>query len=233
MSKQLIESIISNNMLEANDMVEAKLAEIRERKMCEMKRMFAAKMDEVFGSKSVKQLRDLGFKPAHKVLGLSPYDKGREEAKKKHADIKASAEKKTEKEKVDEGVVDDVSHAVKKGIKRTKTRLKVMSYVPGAMKDIAAQGAKEAGKSAYGAALKGISDPLDTAAKATVGAAKAAKATAGGVKKGLSAIANSRLGRKIAAHEPEAPGSKVLRATKRLANSQITQDVKDIAFRNI
>lgn len=46
MSRQLIESIISNNMLEANDMVEAKMAEIRERKMYEMKRMFAS---EAFG----------------------------------------------------------------------------------------------------------------------------------------------------------------------------------------
>ena len=217
-------------MLEANDMVEAKLAEIRERKMYEMKRMFAAKMYEAFGGKSVKQLRDLGFRPASEVLGLSPYDKGREEAKKKHAELKASAEKKAQKQKVDEGVVDDVSHAVKKGIKRTKNRIKVMSYVPGAMKDIASQRAKQVGKAAYGAALKGISDPLDTATKATVGAAKATKK---GIKKGLSAVANSRLGQKIAAHEPEAPGSKVLRAAKRFGSSQLTQDVKDIAFRNI
>ena len=58
-------------MLEANDMVEAKLAEIREKKIYEMKRMFAAKMDEVFGSKSVKQLRDMGY-----VKASDPVEKG-------------------------------------------------------------------------------------------------------------------------------------------------------------
>ena len=129
-----------------------------------------------------------------------------------------------------EGVVDDVTRAVKRGVKRTKTRINVMRHVPGAMKDIAAQGAKEAGKSAYHAALKGISDPLDTAAKVTTGAVKG---TVKGVKKGLGAVAKSRLGQKIAAHEPEAPGSKVLRAAKRFADSPITQDAKNIAFRNL
>ena len=53
MSRQLVESILSNNMLEANDMVEAKLAEIREKKLYEMKRMFAAESD--YGSEYTKQ----------------------------------------------------------------------------------------------------------------------------------------------------------------------------------
>ena len=57
MSKQLVESILSNNMLEANDMVEAKLAEIRERKLYEMKRMFTARLDEVMGGRTIAQAK--------------------------------------------------------------------------------------------------------------------------------------------------------------------------------
>lgn len=49
MSKQLIESIVSGNMLEASNVVEKKLEEIRQQKMYEMKRMYAAKLDEVLG----------------------------------------------------------------------------------------------------------------------------------------------------------------------------------------
>jgi hypothetical protein len=225
MSKQLIESILSGNMLEANDMVEAKMAEIRERKMYEMKRMYAARMDEIFGALTKADIaarKKAGYKKASEILG-DPREKERKSPR-----INPGA--KILKKKVSEGVVDDVTRAVKRGVKRTKTRINVMRHVPGAMKDIAAQGAKEAGKSAYHAALKGISDPLDTAAKVTTGAVKG---TVKGVKKGLGAVAKSRLGQKIAAHEPEAPGSKVLRAAKRFADSPITQDVKSIAFRNL
>ena len=67
MSRQLIESIVSNNMLEANVMVEAKLAEIRERKMYEMKRMYAARMDEIFGAlpkADIEARRKAGYKKA-------------------------------------------------------------------------------------------------------------------------------------------------------------------------
>ena len=209
-------------MLEANDMVEAKMAEIRERKMYEMKRMYAS---EAFGGLTKQEIEDrkkAGYKKASEILG-DPREKERKSPR-----INPGA--KILKKKVSEGVVDDVTRAVKRGVKRTKTRINVMSHVPGAMKDIAAQGAKEAGKSAYHAALKGISDPLDTAAKVTTGAVKG---TVKGVKKGLGAVAKSRLGQKIAAHEPEAPGSKVLRAAKRFADSPITQDVKSIAFRNL
>ena len=77
MSRQLIESIVSNNMLEANDMVEAKLAEIRERKMYEMKRMFAANMHEVVGGLTKAEIearRKAGYKRASEVLG-DPRDK--------------------------------------------------------------------------------------------------------------------------------------------------------------
>ena len=66
-------------MLEANDMVEAKLAEIRERKMYEMKRMYAARMDEIFGALSkadIEARRKAGYKKASEVLG-DPREKER------------------------------------------------------------------------------------------------------------------------------------------------------------
>lgn len=69
MSRQLVESILSKNMLEANDIFEAKLAEIKERKMYEMKRMYACKMDEAIGGLSgvggnPEELRAKGYKKA-------------------------------------------------------------------------------------------------------------------------------------------------------------------------
>ena len=68
MSKQLIESIVSGNMLEASDMLEAKLNEIRERKMYEMKRMYQA---EMFGmSKAeIEAKKKAGYRKAADVLG--------------------------------------------------------------------------------------------------------------------------------------------------------------------
>lgn len=77
MSRQLIESIIAGDMIEANDMVEATLAQIRERKLYEMKRMFAAKMDEVFGGLSPEEIalrKKAGYRKAADVLG-DPWDK--------------------------------------------------------------------------------------------------------------------------------------------------------------
>ena len=66
-------------MLEANDMVEAKMAEIRERKMYEMKRMYAARMDEIFGALTkadIEKRRKAGYKKASDVLG-DPREKER------------------------------------------------------------------------------------------------------------------------------------------------------------
>ena len=66
-------------MLEANDMVEAKMAEIRERKMYEMKRMYAANMTEIFGALTkadIKARREAGYKKASEVLG-DPREKER------------------------------------------------------------------------------------------------------------------------------------------------------------
>ena len=94
-------------MLEANDMVEAKMAEIRERKMYEMKRMFAAKMDEALGGLSIKEIearKKAGYVKASAPkekggLGLSSYDLGQEEKKKRLA---GRLKKKVAEETIDE-----------------------------------------------------------------------------------------------------------------------------------
>lgn len=68
MSNQLIESIVSGNMLEASNVVEKKLEEIRQQKMYEMKRMYAAKLDEALGpwqpGGDPNKLRAKGYKKA-------------------------------------------------------------------------------------------------------------------------------------------------------------------------
>ena len=72
MSRQLIESIVSKNMLEASDMLEAKLDEIKEKKMYEMKRMFAAKMYEGVGGLTKAEIearKKAGYRKASEVLG--------------------------------------------------------------------------------------------------------------------------------------------------------------------
>lgn len=74
MSRQLVESILSKNMLEANDIFEAKLKDIREKKMYEMKRMMQA---EVFGGLTPAEIearKKAGYRKAADVLG-DPRDK--------------------------------------------------------------------------------------------------------------------------------------------------------------
>ncbi len=147
MSKHLIESIISDDLLQANDIFEAKLNEIRARKMYEMKRMYQS---EAFGGLTKDEIearKKAGYKKAADVLG-DP----REGRKVKIPLPDMKKEKK---------IAESWARAVKLGIKRTGTRLNVMRQVPGAMKDIAVDAAKKA-----------VADPLDTAAKATVGTAK-------------------------------------------------------------
>ena len=110
MSRQLIESIVSNNMLEANDMVEAKLAEIRERKLHEMKRMFAAQMDEALGAMSKKDREaradwPRASDPVEKGgLGLSSYDVAQEKLK---ARLSKRESSKAKKHKVAESSMGD------------------------------------------------------------------------------------------------------------------------------
>jgi len=94
-------------MLEANDMVEAKLAEIRERKMYEMKRMFASSMSEALGGLSPKEVearKKAGYVKASAPkeqggLGLSAYDLGQAEKKKR---LEGRLKKKVAEETIDE-----------------------------------------------------------------------------------------------------------------------------------
>ena len=88
-------------MLEANDMVEAKLAEIRERKIYEMKRMFAAKMDEAYGgltNAEIEARKKAGYKKASEVLG-DPRKEQLSDATKKYREERKKAEKKKEEKK--------------------------------------------------------------------------------------------------------------------------------------
>lgn len=85
-------------MLEANDMVEAKLAEIRERKIYEMKRMFAAKMHEGVGGLTkaeVEERKKAGYKRASEVLG-DPRKEKLSAATKRYREERASEKKKEE-----------------------------------------------------------------------------------------------------------------------------------------
>lgn len=100
MSKHIVESIVSGNMLDASDMLEAKLEEIRDRKLYEMKRMYAA---EAFGGYSLAQIKaDLasGKKvrasaPKEKGgLGLSPYDQLKMKQKQKEREKERGQEHK-------------------------------------------------------------------------------------------------------------------------------------------
>lgn len=237
MSKELVESIISNNMLDANDMVEAKLAEIRERKLYEMKRMFAA---EAFGmlkftKAEIEKKKAQGYRKASDVLG--------DPSKIKIKPISNAKKRKTKKQ-VEEGVVDDVTHAVKKGARRTSTRLQYgLGYaigkgLGGAMKaagaaQSGASAVKGAGEKAYGATLKGISDPLETAGKAAKGLGRAGvaatKATARGTKKAALAVAKSRIGQKIANYRPDPPGTAVVNAAKKFGDAPVWNDLSRLS----
>ena len=128
MSRELVESIISNNMLEANDMVEAKLAEIREKKIYEMKRMFAAKMYEGVGGLTKAEIearKKAGYRKASEVLGdprkgttLIPGHKfekvGKVKSPKRKSifDIDMSKEKKISEETLDEAGLGDAAKIV-------------------------------------------------------------------------------------------------------------------------
>ena len=108
MSRQLIESIVSKNMLEASDMLEAKLDEIKEKKMYEMKRMFAAKMYESMGMKGFggdpEELRAKGYKRAAPELERRAKEAkaASKEAKATYKQAKKEYKKATGKSKPDE-----------------------------------------------------------------------------------------------------------------------------------
>jgi hypothetical protein len=205
MSRELIESIISNNMLEANDMVEAKLAEIRERKIYEMKRIFAA---EAFGRRPTpdeqraagrKRASDVYPDPRDAAMPGSDSTTKNNSGTKPKKPRKASPGKKPEAPKPQEKVERSWSQSAKLGLKRAKTRLNIYKNVPGELarltKDLAVKKAKDI-----------VSDP-------SAAAASAAKATTKGVTKGVV---------KTATH-----------VGKKLASAPVTQDIKDIGFRNL
>jgi UTP:GlnB (protein PII) uridylyltransferase len=79
----LIESILDKNYVVAESHLNEKLNSIMEKKLYEKKRMVAAQMDEVMGGKDPATLRAQGYRRAIDVLGLSPYDKAKEAAKKR------------------------------------------------------------------------------------------------------------------------------------------------------
>lgn len=69
MSRQLVESIVAGNMLEASDVVSAKLNEIRACKMYEMKKMYQA---EAFGGLTKAEIearKKAGYVKASEILG--------------------------------------------------------------------------------------------------------------------------------------------------------------------
>jgi hypothetical protein len=214
MSRELIESIISNNMLEANDMVEAKMAEIRERKMYEMKRMYAARMDEIFGALTkadIEARRKAGYVEAHKKLS-DPRDKARKSPK-VNPDAKIIKHKVSE-EALDEAGLGDAAkaaHALKKDPQkaaqfRAAMKLRRIGLIP-------KQEPKDRPKS-----NSTSDDPYE-------GKGNAPHTM---LKRGIHNIK-----KKIADHKPEAPGSGVIKAAKRVADAPVWKDLQDIGFRNI
>lgn len=193
-------------MLEANDMVEAKLAEIRERKIYEMKRMFAAKMHEGVGGLTkaeVEARKKAGYKKASDVLG---------DPRKEMTPIAGHQFKKVKK-KISEETLDEAGLAP--STKRAKLYKLGLQAIRGyerrkqAKAAAKASGSSEDKPDSYLKRVgKRISDDLDK---------KSEKYT---TDSGKSAWERS-------------VGGKIERGVRRFANSPITQDVKDIAFRNI
>ena len=114
MSKQLIESIIDDNLVEAKDIFTERMEEILDRKLYEEKRRISAEMNEGMvgmgmSRKEMKDREEAGFVPAHYPpekggLGLSDYDKSRKETKKRLAARakEAQAKKKVGKKSLEE-----------------------------------------------------------------------------------------------------------------------------------
>ena len=190
MSRELVESILSKNMLEANDMVENQLAQIRERKMYEMKRMYQA---EAFGGLTKDEIADrkkAGYKKASDILG-DPQAKQRRE-------IRLNPEAKIIKKKIAEDSIDeDWTRAIKMGIKRTGARL---SYARGHALGKAIVGAANiAGKvgQAYDKAQRIVADPIPaagTAAKAVGSASVEAAKKAGKFGKNVGDVLRTNVG---------------------------------------
>lgn len=99
MSRDLIESIIAKDLVSANEMFESKLAEIQEKKLLEVKRMYAANLDEVLGpwqpGGHPDDLRAKGFKKAAPELERRDAEK----------EVEAPPEPKKKKEKKKVGLL--------------------------------------------------------------------------------------------------------------------------------
>lgn len=189
-------------MLEANDMVEAKLAEIRERKMYEMKRMFAAKMYEGVGGLTKAEIearKKAGYKKASDVLG-DPRDKNKSDRLNPGAKII--------KKKVSEEALDEA------GLAPSTRRAKLYKYGLQAIRNY------ENRKKEKSQAKANEPDYPDTPTGRNRRKADERLANKEGPESGKTAWERSA-------------GGKMHGALKRLGSSQITQDVKDIAFRNI
>jgi hypothetical protein len=122
MTRQLLESIIAGDMLEASNMLNTKLDEIRASKMYEAKKRFAAEMDEAAGGGLTKQeiedRKKAGYLPAHKVLG---------DPSKSHISAATKKYRKTLKKKLAEAAPDvelDASEIKKAKASRAKTSLR-------------------------------------------------------------------------------------------------------------
>ena len=206
MSRQLVESILSNNMLEANDMVEAKLAEIRDCKVYEMKRMFAAESKkDPNDPETWTGGRRAG--PEFDAFLARNREKYQKNQGKKEAEPQPSSPKKprnrksppkTEPTPPPEKVERDWKTSARLGIKRAKMRLNILKHVPGELARQSKEIAVKKGKDI-------VSDPMAAAASGTKLAAKGVKKTAKGT----------------------------VKAIKRAASAPVMTDLKHIGFRNL
>lgn len=70
--RELVESILTGNNVEAQKIFESRLDEIKEKKLYEAKRNLAAQMDEIFGGLTKREIeakRKAGYRRASEVLG--------------------------------------------------------------------------------------------------------------------------------------------------------------------
>jgi|694.fasta_scaffold00983_13 hypothetical protein len=163
MSRQLVESILSKNMLEANDIFEAKLKDIREKKMYEMKRMYAAKMDEAIGGLSgvggnPEELRAKGYKKAAPEL-----ERRKKEAKAEYKQAKKEYKKATGKSSKSAGETDYEGKGnapwTMFGRAAQKAKKAIKDYEPGRPGEINLKVAKTAAKGA-GSVVKNLAKEL-------------------------------------------------------------------------
>ena len=231
-------------MLEANDMVEAKLAEIRERKMYEMKRMYAARMDEIFGALTkadIEARRKSGYKKASEVLG----DPREKERKSPRINPGAKIIKKKVSEAVDvepdpEGRVRGGEPKPGKPVKGTFKRkaaaaaikgVRKTANVVGAVAGRAAGGAMRA-KAAYDAyqKMRASTKPSDADyAKAAGAEPSNPKADTKEKRPGML----KKLAKKISDHEPAAPGSGVLKVARKVADAPVWSDLRSIGTKHL